>query len=141
MAMWAMRAMGSSSMRSVRSRPRRPARNWGERREGRPKRSPEPYVVPHARSDQATGMADLPGAGPGRPPHVPQRLEAAVGSAPAEGRRAGRPEPEQVLVSVVALDENAPDLSLTLHGASRLRLDGVRTGRDDTRFEGREGGA
>jgi hypothetical protein len=36
--------------------------------------------------------------------------------AAAEDRRVVRREPEQVLVSVVALDENALHLSLTLHG-------------------------
>src|SRR5262249_44763945 len=90
---------------SARSRPRRPGRDWRERGEGRPEGSPEPRLVPHARSDQATRMTDLRDGNPGRSPRVLQDLERAVGQATAEDRRLVWPEPEQILVSVVALDE------------------------------------
>jgi hypothetical protein len=61
-------------------------------------------------------MANLRDGYFGRSQYILQRLKRAVGLAAAEDRRVVRPEPEQVLVSVVALDENALHLSLTLHG-------------------------
>jgi hypothetical protein len=60
-------------------------------------------------------MANLCDGYFGRSPYILQRLKHAVSLAAAEDRGVVRPEPEQVLVSVVALDENALDLSLTLH--------------------------
>jgi hypothetical protein len=60
-------------------------------------------------------MANLRNGYFGRSPHIVQRLKRAVSLAAAEDRGVVRPEPEQVLVSVVALDEDALHLSLTLH--------------------------
>src|SRR4029453_10883550 len=60
-------------------------------------------------------MANLSDGDFGRSPYILQRLKRAVSLAAAEDRGVVRPEPEQVLVSVVALDENALHLSLTLH--------------------------
>jgi hypothetical protein len=60
-------------------------------------------------------MANLRDGYFGRSPYILQRLKRAVPSAAAEDRGVVRPESEQVLVSVVALDENALHLSLTLH--------------------------
>ena len=72
-------------------------------------------------------MANLRDGYIGRSPYILQRLKRAVSLAAAEDRGVVGREPEQVLVSVVALDENALNLSLTLHGNRRdvqLTFDG-----------------
>src|SRR5262245_21820934 len=56
-----------------------------------------------------------------RSPYIPQWLERAVSLAAAEDRGVVRPEPEQVLVSVVALHEDAPHLPLAFHERPLIR--------------------
>src|SRR5262249_48595325 len=93
----------------------RPSRYWRECFESRSKGTPEPRVFAHARSYQSTRMANLRDGYFGRSPYIFQRLKRAVSLAAAEDREVVRPEPEQVLVSVVALHEDALHLSLAFH--------------------------
>jgi hypothetical protein len=86
-----------------------------KRFKSRSKGTPEPRAVPHARSYQTTRVANLRDGYFGRSPYILQRFKRAVRLAAAEDRGVVRPEPEQVLVSVVALDQNTLHLSLPIH--------------------------
>src|SRR6202008_3386335 len=78
-------------------------------------RAPEPRVVRHARADQPSRVANLLHGDLGGVARIRERLERAVGRAAAEDRRVEGPEPEQIRVAIVALDQNALHLPLALH--------------------------